>query len=96
MYMYIYLFMYVICPLQSGKVIVLESNTTTYEVVNKKLIKSSKFKIVFTVQYMGSEDDVPSGTCSDLELLTSKYQSCQQYYFENKLYGCYFGLPYLF
>ena len=51
--------------------IVLTSNSTTYQVTNKKLIKTSKFKLVFTVLYTGR--DVPSGTCSELQIMTSKY-----------------------
>ena len=55
---------------QSNKVIVLTSNSTTYHVTNKKQIK--KFTPVFTVQYTGT--DAPSGTCSELQIITSKYQ----------------------
>ena len=57
---------------QSGKVIVLTSNSTTYHVTNKKQVKTSKFKLVFTVQFTGT--DVPSGTCSELQIITSEYQ----------------------
>ena len=59
--------------------VVLTSNSTTYHVVNKKLEKKSKFKFSFTVQYIGSESNPPSGTCSDLQVITSKYQRYANY-----------------
>ena len=48
------------------------SDSSSYLVQNKKLIKPKRFKVIFSVQYTG--EAVPVGTCSDLEALTSKLQ----------------------
>ena len=72
MYLYFYHYNFYVF-FQSKHVSTLSYDSMSYEylVQNIKKVKPKKFKVIFYVQYNG--DEVPSGTCSDLKPITSKY-----------------------